>query len=145
MARPTKLTPEVASGIVSLLEHAVHPEVAAGAFGVAVSTFYAWVQRGEDRDERYPADPLYIEFSDAVRAAEYKAESSLVSLAISKVKTTGDAVLLLERRFRERWQRTEEVTINLRREAERIAEATGLDAAEIQAEAERILSEARVR
>jgi len=143
MARPTKLTPEVATGIVTLLEHAVHPEVAAGSYGVAVSTFYEWLERGEAIDSRRPADPLYIDFAERVRAAEYKAESALVGLAIAKVKTTADAVLVLERRFRDRWQRTEEVTINLRREAERIAEATGLDASEIQAEAERILAEAR--
>ena len=143
MPRPTKLTPEIATGIVTLLEHAVHPEVAAGAYGVSLSTFYEWVARGEGTDPDRLSEPAYTTFAEQVRAAEYKAESALVGLAIGKVKTTADAVLLLERRFRARWQRSEEVTVNIRREAEKIAEATGLNADEIQAEAERILAEAR--
>jgi hypothetical protein len=144
MARPSKLTPEIATGIVTLLENAVHPEVAAGAYGVSLTTFYEWIRRGEGREDGDRLmDPMYVEFAQKVTEAEYKAESALVGLAIGKIKTTADAVLLLERRFRDRWQRTEEVTINLRREAEKIAEATGLNASEIQAEAERILAEAR--
>lgn len=143
MARPTKLTPEIATGIVTLLEHAVHPKVAAGSFGVSEGTFYEWLQRGEGRHPDLPLDPFYAEFAERVRSAEYKAESTLVGLAISKIKTTADAVLLLERRFRENWQRSEEVTINIRREAERIAAASGLDADEIWAETERILSQAK--
>jgi len=143
MPRPSKLTPELATGIVTLLENAVHPEVAAGAFGVSLAAFSEWVARGEGTDPIRLSEPMYTEFAERVRTAEYKAESALVGLAIGKVRTTADAVLLLERRFRDRWQRTEEVTVNIRREAERIAEATGLNASEIQAEAERILSEAR--
>ena len=144
MARPSKLTPEIATGIVKLLENAVHPEVAAGAYGVSLTTFYEWVRRGEGREDGDRLmDPVYIEFAQRVSEAEYKAESALVGLAIGKVKTTADAVLLLERRFRDRWQRTEEVTINLRREAEKIAEATGLDANEVFAEAESILAQAK--
>lgn len=143
MARPTKLTPEVASGIVTLIEHGVHPVVAAGSFGVARTTYYQWVALGEAVDEALPSDLMYVEFADSVRSAEYKAESALVGLAIAKVKTTADAVILLERRFRERWQRTEEVTINIRREAEKIAAETGLDADDIVAEAEAILAGAR--
>jgi hypothetical protein len=140
MARPTTLTPETAIGIVTLIEHGVHPVVAAGSFGVARSTYYQWIQRGETIDDSIPAEPLFVSFADDVRAAEYKAESTLVGLAITKVKTTADAIQLLERRFSERWQRREEVTINLRREAEKIATETGLDADEIVAEAEAILA-----
>ena len=143
MARPTKLTPEIATGIVTLLEHAVHPKVAAGSFGVSEGTFYEWIARGEGTDPIRMSDPLYTDFAERVRAAEYKAESALVGLAIGKIKTTADAVLLLERRFRDRWQRTEEVTINIRREAEKIAAASGLDADEIWAETERILAQAK--
>lgn len=143
MARPTTLTPEIATGIVTLIEHAVHPAVAAGAYGVATSTYYQWIARGEGTDPLRPSEPIYTEFAEMVRDAEYKAESTLVSLAISKVKTTADAVQLLERRFSDRWKRREEMTLNLRREAERIAIETGLDADDIVAEAEAILANAR--
>lgn len=145
MARPTKLTPEIATGIVTLIQHGVHPPIAAGAYGVAYATYYEWIARGEGREERRLAEPIYIEFADAVSRAEQQAESALVHLAVQKVKTTGDAVMLLERRFGERWRNRSEMTINLRREAEKLAAETGLSADEILAEAERIFSEARTR
>lgn len=140
VVRPTTLTPEIATGIVVLIENGVHPLIAAGSFGVAKSTYYDWIQRGEGEHPSRLTEPAYIEFAEKVRMAEYRAESTLVGLAIAKVKTTADAVMLLERRFADRWQRREEVTINLRREAEKIAAETGLDADEIVAEAEAILA-----
>lgn len=143
MARPTKLTPEVLTGIVTLIEHGVHPVVAAGSFGVAKSTYYDWVSLGEAAESTLPVDPIYVEFADSVRDAEYKAESTVVALAIAKIKTTGDALAFLERRFAERWQRREEITVNIRREAEKIAAETGLNADDIVAEAESILAGAR--
>lgn len=140
MARPTSLTPELANGIVKLIQNGAHPITAAGAYGVARSTFYDWMERGEATDPVRLALPLYIEFADNVRKAEYEAESTLVALAIAKIRTTADAVMVLERRFSERWQRREEVTINLRREAEKIAKETGLDADAILSEVEAILA-----
>jgi class 3 adenylate cyclase len=141
MARPTKLTPELMTGIVTLIQHAVHPTVAAASFGVASSTFFEWIARGEGRSERGMGDPLYMEFADAVRAAEDQAESALVQLAITKAKTSADAIAILERRFRDRWKRTDEVSVNIRLLAEKLA-GEGLDPKEVIAEAERILSEA---
>ena len=142
MARPTKLTPEVATGIVTLIQHGVHPPVAARAFGVAPATFHEWVARGNERDPQRPADPLYIEFADDVAKAEQQAEAALVQIAVAKIRTTGDAVLILERRFGERWKDRQELTVNFRREAEKLAAETGLNADEIMAEAERIFAEA---
>ncbi|HEX5466377.1 MAG TPA: hypothetical protein VFW92_06845 [Candidatus Limnocylindrales bacterium] len=139
MARPTKLTPEIAAGIVTLIQHAVDPVVAAGAFGVRRSTFYEWIARGEGTDERRPVEAVYVEFAEAVAKAEEQAESALVSLAVTKVRTTADAIAILERRFRDRWRRSDEVRINVRALAERLA-ADDLDADEIMREAERILA-----
>lgn len=140
MTRATALTPELAHGIVTLIANGVHPAIAAGAFGVARSTYYDWIQRGEAVHRTRATDPVFVAFADDVRKAEYQAESTLVGMAISKVRTTADAVMLLERRFAERWQRREEVTVNLRREADRIAAETGLDADTILAEAEAVLA-----
>jgi len=141
--QPRRLTPEIAAGIVTLIQHAVPPVTAAGAYGVARSTYYQWVALGETVDENGISDPMYTEFADNVRRAEYEAESTLVGVAVQKIKTTADAVTLLERRFPDRWQRREELTINLRREAEKIAAATGLDPDQIVAEAEAIIAGAR--
>jgi hypothetical protein len=65
----------------------------------------------------------------------------LVQLAITKAKTSADAIAILERRFRDRWKRTDEVSVNIRLLAEKLA-GEGLDPKEVIAEAERILSEA---
>lgn len=143
MARPTKLTPEIAVGILTLIKNAVHPVAAAEAFGVARSTYYGWIERGLGIDPVRPMEPIYAEFADAVAQAEAQAESTLVGMAIAKVRTTGDAVMLLERRFQERWQKREEITVNFRREAEKLAAETGLDPEELMAEAERIFAAAR--
>ena len=140
MARPTNLTPELMTGIVTLIQQAVEPSIVAQAYGVDHSTYYQWISRGEGTDPTRTSVPIYVEFADAVRQAEYQAESTLVVTAIGKVKTTADAVLLPERRFPERWKRREELTINIRREAEKIAAETGLDVDDIMAEAELVLA-----
>ena len=104
MPRPTKLTPELSAGIVGLVEHAVHPVVAAASFGVARSTLYEWLERGTAIDPRRPMEPIYAEFADSMDAAEAKAESALVALALAKARTSADALGILERRYGERWR-----------------------------------------
>lgn len=143
MVRPTKLTPEIATGIVTLIQHGVHPPIAAGAYGVARSTYHEWIARGEDRDPLRPSEPIYIEFAEAVARAEEQSEAALVHLAVQKVRTTAEALAVLERRFGERWMNRREITVNFRREAEKLAAQTGLDADEIMAEAEKIFAEAQ--
>lgn len=142
MARPTKLTPDLLEAIVSLVEHAVHPEVAAQAFGVARATLYEWIARGRGTDPMRPMEPIYAEFADAIDAAEAKAESALVALAIAKARTPADAIAVLERRFGARWRDRREVTVNIRQELERLASSPEEAAAALH-EVSRILEEAR--
>jgi hypothetical protein len=142
MARPTKLKPDVAEAIVRLIEHAVHPEVAAGAFGISYRTYTEWLARGEGReDDDRPAEPIYVEFARDVRAAEYRAESALTGMAVGKIRTTRDALDVLARRFGVRWRERIDVHVELEAEVRRLAEETGVDYAEALAEAERILAE----
>jgi len=139
LGRPTALTPELVNAIVAQVQWGVPPSVAANAMGVGTSTYYEWIARGEGHDANRPMTPLYADFAERVADAEAQSESALVTMAIQKVRTTADAVLLLERRWPARWKRTEEVTINIRREAEKIARETGLNADDILREAEAIL------
>ena len=141
MARPTKLTPEIATGIVTLVQHGVHPPVAAGAYGVDGSTFYEWMSRGEDRDPRRPSVPEYTAFAEAVRRAEHEAESAIVAMAVKKIRTSGDALAVLARRFGDRWRERIDVRVELEAEVRRLANETGVDYAEALQEAERILAE----
>ncbi|HXF72327.1 MAG TPA: hypothetical protein VNO79_06935 [Actinomycetota bacterium] len=47
MARPTKLSPEVQARICQAIRAGNYRETAARYAGIGISTFYAWLQRGE--------------------------------------------------------------------------------------------------
>jgi len=141
MPRPTKLTPDLMTGIVGLVENAVHPVTAAAALGVARSTLYEWIERGKGIDSRRPMEPIYAEFADAMDAAEARAESALVALAVAKARTTADALAVLERRYGERWRQHRETTLNIRSVVERMASSPE-EAEAAMAEVGRILAEA---
>lgn len=140
MARPTKLTPELHADIIRLVQTGVHPQIAAGCYSIAERTFYEWMARGEDRSNRLPSEPEYVQFAQDVRAAEKQAEAMLVGLAVSKAKASGDALSILARRFGDRWRERVDVRVELEAEVRRIAEETGVDYADALAEAERILA-----
>ena len=138
MARPSKLTPALAAGIVELIGHCVPPATAAGAFGVARSTYFEWIARGEGTDPQRLAEPIYQEFAESVAKAERQAESALVDLAIRKARTTRDALDILARRFGGDWREKTEVRIDVRH----ILEGLTNDPDELEAavrEAERLM------
>lgn len=66
--RPTKLTPEVHERIVAYIRAGSYAWVAAEAAGVSKTTFYRWVQRGEQEH----SGP-YRAFADEVRQAQAQA------------------------------------------------------------------------
>src|ERR1700690_1912490 len=126
MARATKLTPEIHVGIVTLVQYGVHPDVAAGAFGVDRATFFEWMARGEDRDPVRPMLPVYAEFADDIRAAEFQAESALISTAVRKIRTTQDALSIAARRFGDRWRERVDVHVELEAEVRKMADEMGI-------------------
>lgn len=69
--RTTRLTPEVADGIVLAVKTGAPLEVAAQSQGIPPSTFWQWMARGAGKDpEGRPATPVYVEFVERVRKAE---------------------------------------------------------------------------
>ena len=134
MARPTKLTPEVQRRIVEAISGGNYAVVAAEYAGIGQATFYAWLEKG--RAGRQP----YAEFLAAVKEAEAQAEA----LAVKAVRVAfGDswqaAMTWLERRFPARWGRRDRLEVEhtiVEREAKRLADEYGLDAAEVLREAE---------
>lgn len=136
MARPTKLTPELMVGIVSLVERCVPPVTAAGAFGVSRTTYFEWLQRADGRagDDR-PSEPIYVEFADAITNAERQAESALVDLAIRKARSTRDALDILARRFGGDWRERIDVKVDVRHLLEGLtSDPEELEAAVLEAE-----------
>ena len=119
----TKLTPELQDAICALIrDKGSYPEVAAAACGISHTTFYEWMARGRVRSSSTtpgsaePVEPgtrglgdpqgLYADFADAINKANADLEVVLVTDALKKSRESKNPlspVILLSRRFRERW------------------------------------------
>lgn len=98
--RPTKLNRVVCEQIALLIRAGNTIEIAAAAAGIAESSFFAWMDRGEEAETG-----MYREFYDAVEQARAEAEALQVQ-RISLAANNGNwqaAAWLLERRYSERW------------------------------------------
>lgn len=101
MARPTKLDPERQERIVDAIRAGSYAEPACRAAGIAESTFYRWLQRGEAEDRG-----IYADFVQAVRCAEAEAEVHAIELVRAQMpEDWRAAIAFLERRFPSRWRR----------------------------------------
>jgi hypothetical protein len=130
--RPSKLNDEVQRTIVEALRSGNFREPTAHFAGIAVSTLYSWLERGEaeraeEEDARVAAEAKgetyvlpderpFAEFSEACTHAEAEAEVHAVAqlrLHMSK-NADGDwraAVEYLRRRYTKRWSATERLEV----------------------------------
>lgn len=134
MSRPKQSDARV-EAILNALRTGCTRRAAAAVGGIHHATLYRWMD--DDATLR-----------DAVEKAEDEAEAhftSLVARAAADPKSWTAAAWWLERRKSGDYSRRDkvEMTIDLRKEAERIAAEDGLDAAELLAEAEAIMRGAR--
>lgn len=128
MARPTKYDDEVAKKICSYLRQGNTRKAACAASGISDQTFANWQKR-------------YLDFLERVKKAEAEAETAHVENIAHAARTYWQAsAWWLERRHREDWGRRDQLDVNLRRDAERLAAENGLDAEAIIREAERIVA-----
>lgn len=126
--RPRKITPEVTERVVDAILEGAYIETAAGVVGIAKSTLYRWLRKGEELEaiaaehavenelgeeaDVYeltdPSDWGYLDFRHAVKSAEYYAELELLRLT-KRVAIAGGAwqafITVLERRHPDRWGR----------------------------------------
>jgi hypothetical protein len=101
LARPTKLTAEVAEAIVIALRAGAPRGLAARNAGVSEPTFYRWLAEGREQ-AKGPKRKLL----DAVEQAEAKAELHAVACWRSAMKDNWHACeRYLERRHPEEWSR----------------------------------------
>ena len=101
MARPTKLTEPVRERVVTAIRAGNYAESAARAAGIAPSTYYRWIERGEREREG-----IHRDFLEAVRLAEAEAEVHAVALIRRAMAEDWRAALAyLERRYPGRWRR----------------------------------------
>jgi hypothetical protein len=119
MPRPPKLrdtigtrddgTPETrADRIVALIRLGNYQATAARAAGVDQSTFYRWLEKGQEGRTRE-----YREFSEAVDRARAEAESHAVLMVRTGMAEDWRAAMtFLERAFPKRWGRREAIEVS---------------------------------
>jgi len=83
MARPTKLTPEVRERISKAIRAGNYFEAAARAAGISPSTFYRWLERGQQESEG-----IYCQFREQIKRAE--ADSEVHAVALIRKAMPGD-------------------------------------------------------
>lgn len=101
--RRTTLTPEVQLRIIEAILAGNYFDTACRYAGVAPSTAYEWIARGNEQSER-SAEPHFVEFAEAIARANAQVEVQ----AVATLRRHGqkDARALMEflmRRFPERW------------------------------------------
>ena len=131
--RPSKFTPERVEAILDALRGGCSRMAAASAGGIHYDTLHDWLAKNP-------------EFLREVEKAESLAEANYTAVVFKAAATNWQAAAwwLERRRFRDYARRDRvDVTVDVRHEAERLASEFGLDAADVLAEAERVLSESR--
>lgn len=108
MARTTKLTPKVQRTIVDAIAAGNYASVACRLANVSEATFHEWIARGRGNDPDRPRTPLHAGFAEAVERAEAEAEAHAVALVRASMPDNWAAAMTyLERRYRDRWRRSE--------------------------------------
>lgn len=103
--RPSKLTEDRTKRITDAIQIGAYPEHAARAAGIAPSTYYDWMAKGEEGYEGF------AEFSEAVKEAKAQAEINDLAV-ITKAARDGHwqaAAWKRERSDPEHWGRRERV------------------------------------
>jgi hypothetical protein len=105
VGRPSKLTPETANRVVSVLRAGGYTETAASVAGVNTRRLREWMARG-DPEGTDPRNAPYREFAAAVTKARAESEARNVAIITRAAGTNWQAAAwLLERTHPERWAR----------------------------------------
>ena len=79
------------------------------AIGIDVSTWYKWLQKGENA----PRSSIYRQFFDAIKKAEATAEIRNLYIIQNAARTTWQAAAwYLERKYPERWAKHDTVALD---------------------------------
>ena len=107
--RRTKLTPEVREKIVSAIRAGNYAYVAAEYAGIGTSTFYHWLQKGNEAKQG-----IYREFLEAIKKAESEAEVRAVAIVQQSMGQNWQAAMtFLERKFPDRWGRKDRLRVDI--------------------------------
>jgi hypothetical protein len=171
MARKTRLTPGIQQAIVTAIVGGVPYVQAALMVDVPVATANEWRQRGEGRDPERPSTPLYAAFAVAIKKAEAQDEARRIlrinqagqggTIIYEKTTTYEDGRVThevrrtspewtadawhLERKYPDRYGRRlqADLTLQIQKAAQEVADEIGIDVALVLREAQTYLLEAR--
>ena len=110
MARRTKLTPDIQKTLCDCLRSGCYAVTACARAGITESTYYLWLQKGEEGKQPYS------EFLESVKKADADAEALLAG-TVMRVALDAEnpcwqaAMTMLERRHPERWGRRNRVDL----------------------------------
>jgi transposase len=130
--RPPKLTPALIAKAATLLREGAYERTVCDYLGIARLTWVRWKHQGEEEP-----DSLYGRFCNTVKMA--RADAELVSLRAVRHGREGwqAHAWFLERGFKDHWARTDYVTYEARRDAQRVADELGVPVERVIAESKR--------
>lgn len=135
--RPSKLTPETREKLLSAIRLGNYRETACAYAGIDPHTLGRWMKRGE-REQRGE----YWELCALIKDAEASAEMvSVARIRAASADTWQAAAWYLERKFPERWARSDrlDVRLLLAERVQAVAADLGLDEADVLTEAKKLL------
>ena len=97
MARPSKLTPELAEKIANYISTGNYASVVCGLVGIGETTYYNWLEKGSKSKSG-----KYREFWESIKKAEAAREAKWIK-DIDGDPSWQSKAWLLERRYPERW------------------------------------------
>lgn len=101
VGRNTKLDKAMQENIATMLEDGHSIQAACRCNGIAPSTFYDWLDRGEKQDEG-----IFSEFSERIASARGAGERKLVDELLDMARSKGDTrtmLSVLKSRYPESW------------------------------------------
>lgn len=118
--RRASLTPEIQQALVTVIQAGNYNITACNFVGVAESTFYRWMQRGEDEIKRLieveeetgeyldpdEKEAIYVQFWESIKKAESTSEvTALMHVKRSFGEDWKSAMTFLERKKPDHWRR----------------------------------------
>ena len=103
--RKLSITPKITQIVKEALEDGQTIKTACQMSGICVSTFYQWMDKGEEGREEY------VEFMETVK----RAEPVIKKVLLDKIKNAEQwqaAAWILERRFSDEWGKTDRLEIS---------------------------------
>ncbi|MHB8276448.1 MAG: hypothetical protein ACYDIA_02185 [Candidatus Humimicrobiaceae bacterium] len=109
----TKLTKEIIEEICKRLKVGCYAKMATAAIGIHESTYYRWLERGENAlklkmlGKKIPEDEkIFCELCESIRQSEAEGQINIVTMIFSQIKDDWKAGMeILARKWPEQWAR----------------------------------------